>query len=160
MKRVRWASWILAAASLGAVCVSAAGAPSRADAIGALAVAQQFAGSAVPRTDLSGAWRLASPQLRAQVTRAAWFAGELPVPSFPLSKTRPTYRLVSEIAGQARVELTLVPRAGSPAPWGIFEIELVDHGGSWLVDGLSGSTRGCRRGGYRDPDPGPVEQWC
>lgn len=123
-------------------------------------VVREFNVTAVARRHLGRAWRLAAPSLRRGLSRAVWLSGDIPVPSYPVVEARAVYAVEKVGDGSALVRVVFEPRSSSTAEWGVYDVGLVLRGGRWLVATYRGSARGCRKGGERDPDPGPMSLWC
>jgi hypothetical protein len=100
----------------------------------ALAVTRTFLRDGVMQQDLAAAWKLATPKLRAGVTRNQWMHGTLPVAEFPHSAFAKAGYMVKR--SRARSVLLLVyiyPRKGSKVVGWDYIVELVPYRGSWRI---------------------------
>jgi hypothetical protein len=81
---------------------------------GARKVAARFIETAVGRTELDVAWKLATPELRSGVTLAQWRRGSLPVPPFPVQDLETTgYDVVEASPNKVLLQVLLVPKPGT-----------------------------------------------
>jgi hypothetical protein len=77
-------------------------------------VAARFIETAVGRTELDEAWKLATPELRSGVTLAQWRAGSLPVPPFPVRDLETTgFDVVESSPNKVLLQVLLVPKPGT-----------------------------------------------
>jgi hypothetical protein len=103
------------------------------------AVVRRFVVTAVARGDLGEAWKITGPHLRQGLTLAEWKTGRIPVDPFPADAI--DYRLKVDYAdaGEAVIELALLPKPGFNMEPQIFFLTLVKMGPEanrrWVVDG-------------------------
>jgi hypothetical protein len=109
---------------------------------GALAAARRtldaFVRSAVVRRNLASSWPLATAHMKTGTSRADWLAGDLPVVPYPGNAFR-TFGLTLKysyrgILGYDVLVLPKLTSAGTAAGQQVYECELHDVRGSWLVD--------------------------
>jgi hypothetical protein len=109
---------------------------------GALASARStldtFVRSAVVRRNLASSWPLATAHMKIGTSHADWLAGDLPVVPYPANAFR-TFGLTLKysyrgILGFDVLVLPKLTRAGNAAGQQVYECELHDVRGSWLVD--------------------------
>jgi hypothetical protein len=109
---------------------------------GALASARRtldaFVRSAVVRRNLASSWPLATAHMKIGTSHADWLAGNLPVVPYPANAFRAfgltlkySYR---GVLGYDVLVLPKLTRAGNAAGQQVYECELHDVHGSWLVD--------------------------
>lgn len=103
------------------------------------AVVERFVHSAVLREDLDEAWGLASPTLRAAVSRERWNAGELPVFPFPPEAFRvEDWRLRYALERTVVIDVMVLPKPGLAQRTIVYGVELTAYGAGesrrWLVD--------------------------
>lgn len=101
---------------------------------GARKVAVEFLRTTLARERLAVAWELASPEVRAGVTRAQWLAGQVTVPPFPVADLEASgFNVNASGPNKVVAQVLLVPepdtgyvvtryditleRANSTAPW-------------------------------------------
>jgi hypothetical protein len=100
----------------------------------ALAVTRTFLRDGVMQQDLAAAWKLATPKLRAGVTRQQWMHGTLPVAEFPFSAfAKAGYRVERSRARSVLLLLYIYPRKGSKVAGWDYIVELVPYKGSWRI---------------------------
>ena len=143
----RWAPWIAGAVLLAGVCAytatrlvgSGSSTPAAASSqtvpldAQARAVAKEFVATAVARRNLGRAWTLAAPALRANMTRAQWLTGAIPVQPYPVAKARATYNVLSSTADDAELQVLFTPPPASSTPAGDFSLVLHRSNGTWQV---------------------------
>jgi hypothetical protein len=100
---------------------------------------QRFAHTAMIRRNLASAWPLASPAMRASVTRREWLRGDLPVQPFPARALEgAAWRLRYRFARTLGIEVLVQPKDGSGAPVMVYAAELTAPGSGpprrFLVD--------------------------
>lgn len=103
---------------------------------GARNVARQFIGATLARTNLAQAWDLATPELRAGVTRAEWLKGELPITPFPVRDLETSgFNVVASAPDKILLQVLLVPTDNSGYTATRFDLTLVRKGaqGPWKV---------------------------
>lgn len=77
-------------------------------------VVVRFLKSAVGRTELATSWDLATPELRAGVTRAQWMRGELPVVPFPVGDLETSgFQILESGPNKVLLQVLLVPEPGT-----------------------------------------------
>jgi hypothetical protein len=77
-------------------------------------VAARFIETAVGRTELDVAWKLATPELRSGVTLAQWRAGSLPIPPFAVQDLETTgFDVVESSPNKVLLQVLLVPKPGT-----------------------------------------------
>lgn len=108
----------------------------------ALAAAQstlgRFVRSAFIRRDLAASWPLATEHMRIGTSHADWLAGDLPVVPYPAAAFR-TFGLTRKysyrnVLGYDVLVLPQETKAGNAAGQQVYECELHDVRGRWLVD--------------------------
>jgi hypothetical protein len=93
-----------------------------------------FVPAAVERRDPTGAYRLATPQLRRSATRQEWRRGEIPVYPYPASE-RHDWTLNFSLPTYVSLDLFVQPREGADIGPIAFTVELRrERGRPWLVD--------------------------
>jgi hypothetical protein len=97
-----------------------------------------FVRSAVVRRNLASSWPLATAHMKIGTSHADWLAGDLPVVPYPANAFR-TFGLTLKysyrgILGYDVLVLPKLTRAGNAAGQQVYECELHDVRGSWLVD--------------------------
>jgi hypothetical protein len=109
---------------------------------GALASARRtldaFVRSAVVRRNLASSWPLATAHMKIGTSHADWLAGNLPVVPYPANAFR-AFGLTQKYSyrGVLGFDVLVLPkltRAGNAAGQQVYECELHDVRGSWLVD--------------------------
>lgn len=103
------------------------------------AVVERFVHSAVLREDLDEAWELASPRMRAAVSRERWNAGDLPVFPFPQEAFRvEDWRLRYSLDRTVVIDVMVLPKPGLAQRTLVYGVELTAYGAGksrrWLVD--------------------------
>lgn len=103
------------------------------------AVVERFVHSAVLREDLDEAWELASPKLRADVSRARWKAGDLPVFPFPREAFRvEDWRLRYSFDRTVVIDVMVLPKPETAQRTLVYGVELTAYGAGeprrWRVD--------------------------
>lgn len=99
-------------------------------------VAVQFIRTALARTNLSQAWDLAAPELRAGITKEQWLEGELPVSPFPVTNLETSgFDVVGSAPGKILLQVLLVPEQYTGYTPTRFDLTLVRRGadGPWKV---------------------------
>jgi hypothetical protein len=104
----------------------------------AVATLDAFVKSAVIRRDLESSWPLATPHMKIGTSHADWLAGDLPVVPYPGNAFR-TFGLTPKysykgILGYDVLVLPKQTKAGAAAGQQVYECELHDLHGRWLVD--------------------------
>ena len=95
----------------------------------------EFVRTAVVRRDLDRGWELASPAMRATVSRNEWTAGRLPVFPFPAAALRTSsWRRVYSSGNTVGIDVMLQPKDGSGQRVLVYSAELTLTKGRWLVD--------------------------
>jgi hypothetical protein len=94
--------------------------------------------SAFIRQDLAASWPLATAHMKLGTSHAEWLAGDLPVVPYPANAFR-TFGLTPKysyrnVLGYDVLVLPKKTKAGSEAGQQIYECELHDVHGNWLVD--------------------------
>lgn len=102
-------------------------------------VVERFVHSAVLREDLDEAWKLASPKLRATVSRKRWNAGDLPVFPFPREAFRvEDWRLRYSFDRTVVIDVMVLPKPELAQRTLVYGVELTAYGGGksrrWRVD--------------------------
>jgi hypothetical protein len=97
-----------------------------------------FVRSAFIRRDLASSWPLATAHMKIGTSHADWLAGDLPVVPYPANAFR-TFGLTlkysyAHVLGYDVLVLPKQTRAGAAAGQQVYECELHDVHGSWLVD--------------------------
>jgi hypothetical protein len=97
-----------------------------------------FVRSALIRRDLASSWPLATVHMKLGTSHADWLAGNLPVVPYPANAFR-TFGLTLKYsyAGVIGYDVLVLPKlttAGTAAGQQVYECELHDVRGSWLVD--------------------------
>jgi hypothetical protein len=97
-----------------------------------------FVRSAVVRRKLASSWPLATAHMKIGTSHADWLAGDLPVVPYPANAFR-TFGLMLKysyrgILGYDVLVLPKLTKAGNAAGQQVYECELHDVRGSWLVD--------------------------
>lgn len=97
-----------------------------------------FVRSAVIRRNLEQSWPLATPHMKVGTSHSDWLAGNLPVVPYPSAAYR-TFGLTLKYSykGILGYDVLVLPNstpAGTSAGQQIYECELHDLHGSWLVD--------------------------
>lgn len=125
---------------------------------------RRFVATAVARRDLDEAWRLASPEMRAGVSRRDWNRGDLPVLPYPADAVGAVDWSVGYVEADAVVvDVMIQPKRGSGERVQVYSVQLSQarDRGRWLVDSwipaatLGGDAPQARpapeRGGARPP---------
>ena len=97
-----------------------------------------FVESAVIRRNLEASWPLATPHMKFGTSHTDWLAGNLPVVPYPATAFR-TFGLTLKysytgILGYDVLVLPKQTKAGDAAGQEIYQCELHDQHGRWLVD--------------------------
>jgi hypothetical protein len=103
-------------------------------------VIDRFVRAAVLRRDLDSAYALATPNLRSQVSRAAWRQGRIPVMKYPAGGVfHDGWTLDYSTNDTAALVLMLEPRKGLEDRVGniVFNVDLKRSGHSWKVDSFA-----------------------
>jgi hypothetical protein len=86
---------------------------------------ERFSRTAVVRRDLDEAWALASPVMKAGLTRAQWRRGELPVHPYPAAALRDVdWRIVERYPGRLLLDVAVHPKDGSGERIAVYSVEL------------------------------------
>jgi hypothetical protein len=94
-----------------------------------------FVRTAVRRSDVRAAYDLATPALRAGLSRAEWDKGGIPVMPYPAQVPgRRAWTLNYSYPGDVGIDLLLQPRPGAKVGAISFRAELRRIGGRWLVE--------------------------
>jgi hypothetical protein len=111
----------------------------RADVVAARAVAARFILTALARRHLAESWALATPALRQGLSRAEWSTGNIPVPTYPITRLgqareRISYTYKDDIG----LDVLVVSNDESKVRSMVFSAELLAVGQGkrrhWLVD--------------------------
>lgn len=101
----------------------------------------RFVTTAVTRTDLAAAWKIAGPNIRGGLTYKEWLSGDIPVVPYPIETRRfaPRVKIDWSYANDAQVELVLQPKAGLKTRPQLFIVQLKRIAGAngktrWIVD--------------------------
>lgn len=95
----------------------------------------EFVRTAVVRRDLARGWELASPAMRASVSRKDWDAGNLPVFPYPANALRDaSWRRIYTTGKTVGIDVMLQPKEGSNGRVLVYSAELTLADGRWLVD--------------------------
>jgi hypothetical protein len=98
-------------------------------------VAVRFLQTAVPRKRLREAWQIAHPELRQDWTLKRWLTGEIPVQYYPTGDIElATFKIDESYAGEAVIEVALLPPTTSDIKPQIFFVGLKKLHGRWLVN--------------------------
>jgi hypothetical protein len=97
-----------------------------------------FVRSAFVRRDLARSWPLATVHMKVGTSHADWLAGDLPVVPYPASAFR-TFGLTLKysykgVLGYDVLVLPKLTKAGGAAGQQVYQCELHDVHGRWLVD--------------------------
>jgi hypothetical protein len=129
----------------------------------ALATAANFVTHAVARRDVGRSYELASPSLRAGLTKAQWSRGTIPVVPFPVEEAR--WKIEYRYADALGLQVLLFPTAKSRLRPEVFAMELTPRGhgkkqrwlvSSWTPTGVQGGSgvapapRATRAGGVQN----------
>lgn len=107
---------------------------SPADRAAAEATLDRFVRTAVIRRDAEEAWDLATPQMQASSSRAAWKRGELPVVPYPAEQFRDSgATLKYSYRGVLGYDVLVLPKS-SRGKQVVYACELHRLGEKWLVD--------------------------
>ncbi|MGN6799593.1 MAG: hypothetical protein ACTHKS_15740 [Gaiellaceae bacterium] len=108
---------------------------SRADRRKIDALLDQFIPAAVGRSDLSGAWALAGPEMRSASSLAAFRKGSLPVPSYPVNeKNYHHWRAIDVERNSVVLNILVHPKNPKTLGTWVFSIDVVKSKGAWLVN--------------------------
>lgn len=121
-------------------------------------VVERFVHSAVLREDLDEAWELASPKLRATVSRERWNAGDIPVFPFPKEAFRTEdWRLRYSFDRTVVIDVLVLPKPALAQRTLVYGAELTAYGAGtsrrWLVDTWFPQTTLTPGGTPRTPKP-------
>ena len=97
----------------------------------------RFVASAVVRRNLDAAWELASPEMRAGVTRSDWNRGELPVVPYPAEAIEAVDWQLGYVDREAViVDVMIQPKKESGERVQVYSAQLSrdEQGDGWLVD--------------------------
>ncbi len=103
-------------------------------------VARLFIKSAVARTNLAAAWKIAGPNLRGGLTYREWLTGNIPVVPYPLTSLAVApFKIDYSYRDRALIEVALLPKTGAKIKAQTFYLELKRIAGSggkrrWVVD--------------------------
>lgn len=120
---------------------------------------RRFVRAAVVREDVDAAWRLASPAMRGEITRARWNRGELPVQPYPARAFMAADWSLAYVYGKTLgIDVMIQPKLGSGEPVTLYTAELTASGSGrrrrFLVDNwLFFKTFGVPVAGERRPLP-------
>ena len=99
----------------------------------------RFVPAALGRNAPQTAWNLSGPGLKGATTLQQWRHGTSPVPYYPpRDKTFHSWKTVDAGPGYVNVNLLVHPQSGH-GPKGsseVFSVQMVKHGGRWVVNGL------------------------
>lgn len=96
---------------------------------------KEFVRTTVVRRDLGRGWTLASPAMRASVTRKEWEAGKIPVFPYPAKALRAaSWRRAYASGKTIGIDVMLQPKEGSGGRVLVYSAELTLTKGRWLVD--------------------------
>jgi hypothetical protein len=128
--------FVLLLAAVGASGAAAKGPHlSRADRNGINKTLDGFVVHAVARHDVAKSYDLVTPYLRGGTDRKHWKGDLLPVYPYPAAGTRfHGWKLDYVDAGDVGIELMLYPRKGASTGPVIFNVDLKQGHGRWLVD--------------------------
>jgi hypothetical protein len=128
--------FVLLLAAVGATAAAAKGPHlSRADRNGINKTLDAFVVHAVARHDVAKSYDLVTPYLRGGTDRKHWTPNNLPVYPYPAAGTKfHHWKLDYVDAGDVGIELMLRPRKGANTNTVIFNIDLKQGHGRWLVD--------------------------
>jgi hypothetical protein len=97
-------------------------------------VAGKFIITAVTREKLAESWKITHPELRAGFTLEEWKGGDIPVQYYPADAIdKATFKINESYAGEAVLEVALLPKEGEEVKPQIFYIGLKKMNGKWLV---------------------------
>ena len=103
-------------------------------------VARQFVKTAVGRSDLAAAWKIAGPNIRGGLTYKEWLTGNIPVIPYPVgSLAQARFKVDYSHVNEALIEVALLPKAGAKIKGQVFYLNLKripGPGGKrhWVVD--------------------------
>jgi hypothetical protein len=103
-------------------------------------VARQFLKTAVGRSDLAAAWKIAGPDIRGGLTYKEWLTGNIPVVPYPVgSVAQARFKVDFSHANEALLEVALLPKPGAKIKGQVFFLGLkrvAGPGGKrhWVVD--------------------------
>ncbi len=121
-----------------------------------LVTGRQFVLTGVRRDHPERAWSLASPALRAGTTLAEWKAGTLPLPPYPVTRSR--WNFAYAVAGEVGLDVYVESSDPETRPL-THRLTVVRNrratGPAWLVDGWSSMS--VASGGYIGPSS-PAEE--
>jgi hypothetical protein len=130
-------------------------------------VVDRFTQTAVVRRRLDDAWALASPTMKAGLSRAQWRSGDIPVQPYPAKALRSVdWRIVELYPAGLLLDVTVQPKRGSGALVTVYSVELSAAGrgtnrrflvDSWVplatLGGDQGPAAAAGGGGGRQPEP-------
>lgn len=94
----------------------------------------RFFDAGLARDDLTSAWILAAPQLRAASSRAEWLAGAVPFVEYHAGPFGPdAWHAVDVRGGEVVLELFVQPAATWPEGPAVFAIDVRRTAGAWRV---------------------------
>jgi hypothetical protein len=89
----------------------------------------RFARTAVVRRRLDDAWPLASPTMRAGISRAQWRRGDIPVQPYPANALESVdWRIVERCPASLLLDVSVLPKRGSGAVNAVYSVELSARG--------------------------------
>jgi hypothetical protein len=103
-------------------------------------LARQFVKTAVGRSDLAAAWRIAGPNVRGGLTYKEWLTGNIPVVPYPVaSVAQARFKVDYSYANEALLEVALLPKPGAKIKGQVFYLgmkRVPGPGGKrhWVVD--------------------------
>jgi hypothetical protein len=106
----------------------------------AQSVARLFVKTAVARTNLAAAWKIAGPNIRGGLTYKEWLSGDIPVVPYPIkSLDFAPFKIDYSYRNEALIEVALLPKKGAKIKSQIFYLGLkrvAGPGGKrhWVVD--------------------------
>jgi hypothetical protein len=90
---------------------------------------ERFSRTAMVRRDLDEAWSLASPTMKAGLTRAQWRRGELPVQPYPAAALDGVaWRIVERYPSSLLLDVAAHPKTGSGERILVYSVELSERG--------------------------------
>jgi hypothetical protein len=113
---------------------------------------QRFVHTAVIRKNLAAGWPLASPAMRAGVTRSEWMRGDIPVQPYPAGAIASAdWRLVYRVQRTLGIDVMVQPKPRSGARVLVYTAELTAPGSgpprrflvdSWITQATLGAASG------------------
>lgn len=93
-----------------------------------------FVNHAVKRKDVSAAYDVTAPELRAGMSRKAWAKGDIPAYPYPARGTSHGWTILYVTRDEVAVNLILRPKPGVRMRGILFNVYLRPVHGKWLVD--------------------------